>query len=65
MNASPWGKVKVDGVFVKNTPLVKHRLKSGSHEIEITNPDFPKKSQKKTVLVHPNTDEPPLIISFD
>ena len=57
--------LKVDGAFVKNTPLVKHRLKAGPHEIEVTNPDFPKKTQKKNIVVHANTDEEAIIISFD
>lgn len=65
VNATPWGKVKIDGVFVKNTPLIKHRLKAGSHDLEVTNPDFPKKTQKKSVTVHANVDEDPIIVTFE
>ena len=55
----PWSRVSVDGRFIKNTPLVNHKLKPGTHDVMVENPQFKIKrsfkvkivSGKKTTLV--------------
>ena len=36
----PWSKVYLNGKFLKNTPVSKHRLKPGVHLVKIENPQY-------------------------
>jgi eukaryotic-like serine/threonine-protein kinase len=37
VNSEPWSVVYVDGVKVRNTPLVRHRLRAGRHHVRLVN----------------------------
>ncbi len=64
VNASPWGVVHVDGVKVKNTPLLSHRLKAGRHTIVVSNPEL-KRSETRVIEVRANVDEEPILVRFE
>ena len=59
VQTKPWSRVSVDGRFIKNTPLIHHKLKPGTHDVIVENPQFKIKrsfkvkivSGKKTTLV--------------
>ncbi len=40
VNSRPWTKVYVDGRFVNNSPLIRHKLAVGIHAVKLANPDF-------------------------
>lgn len=39
INSLPWSKVKIDGVYVGNTPLIKMQIPAGKHLVELIGPD--------------------------
>ncbi len=54
VNTTPWTKVYVDGRFIKNTPMMHHKLKAGNHRLTLINGEF---NIHKTVSVHIKTNE--------
>jgi eukaryotic-like serine/threonine-protein kinase len=36
----PWSKVSIGGKFIKNTPLVNHALRAGTHTVKVENPTY-------------------------
>jgi hypothetical protein len=39
INSLPWSKVKIDGIYVGNTPLIKMQIPAGRHRVELMGPD--------------------------
>ncbi len=46
----PWSKVYINGKFVKNTPLVNHRLRAGSYRVTVENPTYKIKRSFRTTI---------------
>ena len=46
----PWSKVYIDGKFIKNTPLIKHRLKAGTYRITVENVAYRIKKNFRTTI---------------
>ena len=40
VQSRPWSKVHINGRFIKNTPLVNHKLKPGNYRITLENPTY-------------------------
>ncbi len=36
----PWSKVYINGQFIKNTPLVNHKLRAGTYRVIVENPTY-------------------------
>ncbi len=49
----PWTKVYIDGRYVRTTPLMRHKLKSGRHRVNLVNEDF---GIQKTITVNIDPD---------
>ncbi len=39
INSIPWSRVKIDGIYVGNTPIKRMQLKAQRHQIELLSPD--------------------------
>lgn len=55
VNSEPWSVVYVDGVKVRNTPLVRHRLRAGRHHVRLVNAGR-KLSAVRTVKIKPDKE---------
>lgn len=52
----PWSKVFINGKFIKNTPLVNHKLRAGTYNVTVENPTYNiKKSYSATVKPNKTT----------
>jgi hypothetical protein len=49
VNASPWGKVYLDGQFLQNTPLLRHPVKAGPHHVRVEHKTFGSREATRTV----------------
>lgn len=63
VQSTPWGEVSIDGKKVKNTPLLNHPIRAGTHTVTVHCPTL-KKSETRTIVVRANEDLPPLIFTF-
>jgi hypothetical protein len=64
VQSTPWGEVSIDGVKIKNTPLLGHPVKVGTRKVTVYCPTL-KKTDSRTVVVRANEELPPLIFNFD
>ncbi len=55
VQTKPWSRVSVDGKFIKNTPLVNYRLKPGTHDVMVNNPQFKIKRSFKVKIISGKT----------
>jgi predicted Ser/Thr protein kinase len=53
VTADPWGNVAIDGAHIKNTPLLKHRVEAGEHEVVVTDPADGAVRLKRRIRVEP------------
>lgn len=63
VEARPYGTVFVDGKKVAVTPLVKHRLKPGTHRIKVVGSNG--KSDAFVIQIKPGEDAPPRLIMLE
>jgi hypothetical protein len=56
VHSVPWAKVSIDGKYVGDTPLGKHTLRPGKHEVRLHNPETGQ-TRVQIVDVAPGADE--------
>jgi serine/threonine protein kinase len=54
VNANPWGKVYLNGRFLRNTPVLKHPVRAGMVTVTVENPKLGKRTIP--VRIKPNQD---------
>jgi serine/threonine protein kinase len=57
INSLPWSRVKIDGTYVGNTPLIRMQLSAGKHRVEILAPDG-RVRKRFTVVVRSGETKP-------
>ena len=64
VQSTPWGEVSIDGVKIKNTPLLGHAVKVGTRKVSVFCPSL-KKTETRIVVVRANEELDPLIFNFE
>lgn len=64
VQSTPWGEVSIDGVKVKNTPLLGHPVKVGTRKVSVFCPSL-KKTETRIVVVRANEELDPILFHFE
>ncbi len=62
INASPWGKIFIDGKYFGDTPVRNVKLKAGEHIIKIEHPNY--KPFVKKIIIEKDKEFSPIIVNL-